>query len=73
MTRTKIDEARVWMGKLPREDFDKLLLLTNESHRRGAREAIHQVRVEVSRLSERALPLPGLAKYLEQLWGVYPR
>lgn len=73
MTRKPIDDARVWMGKLPREDFEKLLLLTNEAHRRGAREAIHQVRVKVSRLSQRALPLPGLKKYLEQLWGGYPR
>lgn len=73
MTQVKIDEARVWMGKLPREDFDKLLLLTNDSHRRGGREALAKACLIVTETLDRT-PLPGLTAELERLAKKeYPR
>lgn len=73
MTRTPIDEARVWMGKLPREDFDKLLLLTNEAHRRGGREGLMKACLVVTETLDRT-PLPGLTAELKRLAKKeYPR
>lgn len=73
MTLTPLSKARVWMGKLPREDFEKLLLLTREAHRRGAREAIAKIHSRAQTLSQQELPITGLVPYVEKLMEEYPR
>lgn len=38
--KEKLAEAKRWMGTLPRDQFDKLLLLTNESRVDGAKDLL---------------------------------
>jgi hypothetical protein len=38
-SEARVTQAHRWMGQLPRDQFDLLLILTNEAADRGAREA----------------------------------
>jgi hypothetical protein len=48
-----------WMGQLPREHFDMLLVLTNEAHSRGASEATAPLEAHIAALEAQCEAMAG--------------